>query len=167
MKTKTAISAVFGLFFGLITYFILWCIEEKDAFLFALVSGLFCCLALFTFLVVHEKVTDKKCAKAEKKILSQVFYKTNGNFMLRGGKIKNANIYFCEDGIVIISLDEKPCVMEKIQKGDIHEIQCDDIHFIINTGDGQFYIVTMPDAKAVFDMLREKQWIFPVRRGGC
>ncbi|MGN1451269.1 MAG: hypothetical protein ACI4XQ_04150 [Eubacteriales bacterium] len=162
MKTKTAVSAVFGFFFGLITYFILWCIEEKDAFLFALVSGLFCCLALFTFLMVREKVMDKKYAKAEKKILSHVFYKTKGNFVLHSGKIKNANIYFCEDGIVIISLDEKPCVMEKIQKGDIREIQFEDIHFIINTGEGQFYIATIPDAKAVFDMLREKQWFFPV-----
>ena len=150
MKAKAVLSAITGLFFGFTTYFVLRYIEESDAFLFAVIGGLFFYLVLFVFLIMHEKTMDKKYAEFEKKILSPVFHKTNGNFKLHNGKIKNANIYFCEDGIALISLDEKPYIMEEIKRSNIYRIQCDDIHFNINTSDGKFYIITMPDAIEVF-----------------
>lgn len=162
MKAKAILSAITGLFFGLTTYFVLRYIEEPAAFLFAVIGGLFFHLVLFVFLIIHEKVMNKKYAEFEKKILSPIFHKTNGNFKLHNGKIKNANIYFCEDGIVLISLDEKTFIMEEIQRSNIYRIQCDDIHFNINTSDGKFYTITMPDAKEVFQKLKEKDWIVQI-----
>lgn len=162
MKAKAILSAVTGFFFGLITYFVFQYIEEPDALLFAVISGLLFYLLLFAFLIIYEKVMNKKYAEFEKKIISPVFHKTNGNFKLHNGKIKNANIYFCENGIALISLDEKPYVMEEIQRSNIYRIQCDDIHFNINTSDGKFYIITMPDAKMVFTKLKEKDWIIQI-----
>lgn len=162
MKAKAVLSAITGLFFGFTTYFVLRYIEESDAFLFAVIGGLFFYLVLFVFLIMHEKTMDKKYAEFEKKILSTVFHKTNGNFKLHNGKIKNANIYFCEDGIALISLNEKPYIMEEIQRSNIYRIQCDDIHFNINTSDGKFYIITMPDAKVVFEKLKERDWIVQI-----
>ena len=162
MKAKAVLSAITGLFFGLTTYFVLRYIEESDAFLFAVIGGLFFYIVLFVFLIMHEKTMDKKYAEFEKKILSPVFHKTNGNFKLHNGKIKNANIYFCEDGIALISLDEKPYIMEEIQKNNIYRIQCDDIHFNINTRDEKFYIIKMPDAKEVFRKLKERDWIVQI-----
>lgn len=162
MKVKAVLSAIMGFFFGLTTYFVLRYIEEPDAFLFAVIGGLFFYLVLFVFLITHEKVMNKKYAEFEKKILSPVVHKTNGNFKLHNGKIKNANIYFCEDGIALISLDEKPFIMEEIQRSNIYRIQCDDIHFNINTSDGKVYIITMPDAKEVFQKLKEKDWIIQI-----
>ena len=162
MKAKAILSAITGFFFGLTTYFVLRYIEEADAFLFAVIGGLFFYLVLFVFLIIHEKVMNKKYAEFEKKIISPVFHKTNGNFKLHNGKIKNANIYFCEDGISLISLDEKPYVMEEIQRNNICRIQCDDIHFNLNTSDGKFYIITMLDAKEVFAKLKEKDWIIQI-----
>ncbi|MDO4743479.1 MAG: hypothetical protein Q4B04_05545 [bacterium] len=162
MKAKAVLSAIMGLFFGFTTYFVLRYIEESDAFLFAVIGGLFFYLVLFVFLIMHEKTMDKKYAEFEKKILSPVFHKTNGNFKLHNGKIKNANIYFCEDGIALISLDEKPYIMEEIKRSNIYRIQCDDIHFNINTSDGKFYIITLPDAKVVFQKLKEKDWIIQI-----
>ncbi len=162
MKAKAILSVITGFFFGLITYFVLRYIEESDALLFAVISGLLFYLLLFAFLIIYEKVMNKKYAEFEKKILSPIFHKTNGNFKLHNGKIKNANIYFCEDGIALISLDEKPYVMEEIQRSNIYRIQCDDIHFNINTSDGKFYIITMPDAKVVFQKLKEKDWIIQI-----
>ena len=162
MKAKAILSAITGFFFGLITYFVLRYLEETDAFLFAVIGGLFVYLVLFIFLIIHEKVMNKKYAEVEKKINSPVFYKTNGNFKLHNGNIKNANIYFCEDGIALISLDEKPYIMEAIAKSNIYRIQCDDIHFNINTSDGKFYIITMPDAKTAFEKLKEKDWIVQI-----
>ena len=162
MKAKAILSAITAFFFGLITYFVLQYIEEPDAFLFAVISGLLFYLMLFVFLIIHEKVMNKKYAEFEKKILSPIFHKTNGNYKLHNGKIKNANIYFCEDGIAFISLDEKPYVIEEIHKSNIYRIQCDDIHFNINTSDGKFYIITMPDAKEVFRKLKERDWIVQI-----
>ena len=162
MKAKAVLSAITGLFFGFTTYFVLRYIEESDAFLFAVIGGLFFYLVLFVFLIMHEKTMDKKYAEFEKKILSPVFHKTNGNFKLHNGKIKNANIYFCEDGIALISLDEKPYIMEEIQRSNIYRIQCDDIHFNINTSDGKFYIITMTDANEVFRKLKERDWIVQI-----
>ena len=162
MKAKAILSAITGLFFGLTTYFVLRYIEESDAFLFAVIGALFFYLVLFVFLIMHEKTMDKKYAEFEKKILSPVFHKTNGNFKLHNGKIKNANIYFCEDGIALISLDEKPYIMEEIKRSNIYRIQCDDIHFNINTSDGKLYIITMPDAKKVFRKLKERDWIVQI-----
>ena len=162
MKAKAVLSAITGLFFGFTTYFVLRYIEESDAFLFAVIGGLFFYIVLFVFLIMHEKTMDKKYAEFEKKILSPVFHKTNGNFKLHNGKIKNANIYFCEDGIALISLDEKPYIMEEIERSNIYRIQCDDIHFNINTSDGKFYIITMLDAKEVFRKLKERDWIVQI-----
>ena len=162
MKAKAVLSAITGLFFGFTTYFVLRYIEESDAFLFAVIGGLFFYLVLFVFLIMHEKTMEKKYAEFEKKILSPVFHKTNGNFKLHNGKNKNANIYFCEDGIALISLDEKPYIMEEIKRSNIYRIQCDDIHFNINTSDGKFYIITMPDAKEVFRKLKERDWIVQI-----
>lgn len=162
MKAKAILSTITGFFFGLITFFVLRYIDEPDAFLLAVISGLLFYLVLFIFLIIHERIMNKKYAEFEKKITSPVFHKTNGNFKLYNGKIKNANIYFCEDGIALISLDEKPYVMEEIQKSNIYRIQCDDIHFNINTGDGKFYIITLPDGKIVFEKLKEKDWIIQI-----
>lgn len=162
MKSKAILSAITGFFFGLITFFVLRYIDEPDAFLLAVISGLLFYLVLFIFLIIHKRIMNKKYAEFEKKITSPVFHKTNGNFKLYNGKIKNANIYFCEDGIALISLDEKPYVMEEIQKSNIYRIQCDDIHFNINTGDGKFYIITLPDGKIVFEKLKEKDWIIQI-----
>jgi hypothetical protein len=162
MKAKAILSAIMGFFFGLTTYFVLRYIEESDAFLFAVIGGLFFYIVLLVFLIIHEKVMNKKYAEFEKKIFSPIFHKTNGNFKLYNGKIKNANIYFCEDGIALISLDEKPYIMEEIQRSNIYSIQCDEIHFNINTSDGKFYIITMPDAKEVFRKLKERDWIVQI-----
>ena len=102
MKAKVILSAITGFFFGLTTYFVLRYIEEPDAVIFSVICGLFFYLLLFAFLIIYEKVMNKKYAEFEKKIISPVFHKTNGNFKLHNGKIKNANIYFCEDGIALI-----------------------------------------------------------------
>ncbi|MGN0492656.1 MAG: hypothetical protein ACI4F7_03325 [Acutalibacteraceae bacterium] len=162
MKAEAIISAITGFFFGLIVYFVFLYIEEQNALLLAVFSGLLFYIILFPVLIIYQKATNKKYAEFEKKITSPVFHKSNGNFKLNNGKIKNANIYFCEDGIAIISLDEKPYITEEIQRRNIYRIQCDDIHFNINTNDGKFYIITMPDAKAVFEKLKEKDWIVQI-----
>ena len=159
MKAKAFLSAITGFFFGLITYSLLQYLEMDDALSVSVVGGLLVCILLFVFLLVCAKIMVKKYAEFEKEITSSIFYKTNGNFNLGNGKVKNGNIYFCEAGIVCLCLDEKPYTLDEILLQDIDHYQFDDIHLNIFTKDGRLFVITLPDAKNVIKTLNEKDWI--------
>ena len=159
MKAKTLLSAITGFFFGLITYFLLQNLEMDNALLISVFAGLLFYILLFVFLLVYGKIMDKKYAEFEKEITSPIFYKSNGNFNLGNGKVKNGNIYFCEVGIVCLCLDEKPYTLDEILLQDIDRYQFDDIHLNIFAKDGRLFVITLPDAKNVIKTLNEKDWI--------
>ena len=159
MKAKILLSAITGFFFGLITYFLLQYSETDDALLISVFGGLLFYLLLFIFFLVYGKMMDKKYAEFEKEITSPIFYKTNGNFNLGNGKVKNGNIYFCEAGIVCLCLDEKPYTLDEILLQDVDHYQFDDIHLNIFTKDERVFVITLSDAKNVIKALREKDWI--------
>ncbi len=159
MRPKALLSAITGFFFGLISYFLLRYLEMDDALLISVFGGLLFYLLLFVFLLVYEKIMDKKYVEFEKEITSPIFYKTNGNFNLGNGKVKNGNIYFCEAGIVCLCLDEKPYTLDEILVQDIDHYQFDDIHLNIFTKDERVFVITLPDAKNVIKVLKRKDWI--------
>ncbi len=159
MKTEAVFSAITGFFFALITYFLLQYLEIDDALLISVFGGLLFYILLLLLLLVYGKIMDKKYAEFEKEITSPVFYKTNGNFNLGNGKVKNGNIYFCEAGIVCLCLDEKPYTLDEILLQDVDHYQFDDIHLNIFTKDGRLFVITLPDAKNVIKVLKEKDWI--------
>ena len=159
MKAKALLSAITGFFFGLITYFLLQYLEMDNTLLISVFAGLLFYILLLLFLLVYGKIMDKKYAEFEKGITSPIFYKTNGNFNLGNGKVKNGNIYFCEAGIVCLCLDEKPYTLDEILLQDVDRYQFDDIHLNIFTKDGRLFVITLPDAKNVIKTLKEKDWI--------
>ena len=159
MKAKALLSAITGFFFGLITYFLLQYLQMEDALLISGLGGFLFYILLFVFLLVYGKIMDKKYAEFEKEITSPIFYKTNGNFNLGNGKVKNGNIYFCEAGIVCLCLDEKPYILNEILVQDIDHYQFDDIHLNIFTKDGRLFVITLPDAKNIIKVLKRKDWI--------
>jgi len=159
MNAKAFLAAFGGIFIGLIGYFVFLLLDIEQPFYFAVLSGLLFALLLFTFLVVYERIMDKRYAKFEKEIASPIFYKTNGNFNLGGRKIKNGNIYFCEAGIVCVCLGDKPYSSEEILLQDIERYQFDNIHLHIFAKDGRVFAITLPDAKKIIEVLRGKGWI--------
>ena len=163
MKAKLFLSAFAGFLFGLIGYFVLLLIDAivdfGQPFPLAVVSGFLFALLLFLFLIIYGKITDKRYAKFEKEITSPIFYKTNGNFNLGNGKIKNGNVYFCEAGIVCVCLEEKPYTLDEILLQDIERYQFDNIHLNIFAKDGRVFVLTTPDAAKIIDILRQKEWI--------
>ena len=159
MKVNTLLSAITGFFFGLITYFSLQYLEMDNTLLISVFSGLLFYILLFLFLLVYGKIMNKRYEEFEKEITSPVFYKTNGNFNLGYGKVKNGNIYFCEAGIVCLCLDEKPYTFDEILLQDVDCYQFDDIHLNIFTKDGRLFVITLPDAKNVRKVLERKDWI--------
>ena len=158
MKIKAGLSVITGFFFGLGTFFVLKFLDIENALGFSVMSGLLFYLLLFCFLVIHGKVMDKKYNEFEKVITSPIFYKTNGNFNL-GYKVKNGNIYFCEAGIVCVSLDEKPYTLDEITMDNIKRLYFTDIRLVIETEDDNVFFITIPDAKRAYEALKEKEWL--------
>ena len=159
MKIKAGLSAALGIAFGLGAYFILEFLAIDNALAFSIMSGLLFYLLIFCYLVVHGKVMDKKYNKFEKEITSPIFYKANGNFNLGNGKVKNGNIYFCDEGIVCVCLDEKPYALDEVLKTDIKELYFDNIRLVIETKDDRAFYITTSDVNGVLKALEEKGWI--------
>ena len=159
MKAKVVLSTITGFLFGLIGYFVLLILDIDQPFQIAALGGLLFALLLFPALVIYGNIMDRRYAKFEKEITSPIFYKTNGNFNLGNGKVKNGNIYFCEAGIVCVCLEEKPYSLDEILLQDIERYHFDNIHLNIFAKDGRIFVITLPDAKTVLEVLREKEWI--------
>lgn len=161
MKTKAFLAAFGGIFFGLIGYFVLPLLDIDQPFQLAVLSGLLFALALFSFLVVYGNIMDKRYAKFEKEITSPIFYKTNGNFNLGNGKVKNGNVYFCEAGIVCVCLEEKPYTLDEILIQNIDRYTYTFSQLNVFTNDGRLFVITVPKADEIIDLLMRKGWIMP------
>ena len=159
MKVRVFLSAFCGLLFGFMGYFVMRWVVPELALPLAAACGFLFAVLLYGYLAVHNWLVAKRYADFEKGITSPVFYKTNGNFDLGNGKVKNGNIYFCEAGIVCVSLEEMPYTLDEILLPDIDSYQCDDIHLNIFANDGRVFVITMPDVRKVMDILLEKGWI--------
>ena len=161
MKAKVFLSAFTGFLFGLIGYFVLLLLDIDQPFQLAALSGLLFALLLFPVLVVYGNIMDKRYAKFEKEITSPIFYKTSGNFNLGNGKIKNGNIYFCEAGIVCVCLEEKPYTLDEILLQDIDRYTYTFSQLNVFTNDGRLFVITVPRADEIIDLLIQKGWITP------
>ena len=161
MKAKALLSVITGFFFGLIGYFVLLLLDIEQSFQLAMLSGLLFALLLFPVLVVYGNIMDKRYAKFEKEITSPIFYKTNGNFTLGNTKVKNGNIYFCEAGIVCVSLEEKPYTLDEILLQNIDHYTYTFSELNVFTNDGRLFVITVPRADEIIDLLMRKGWITP------
>lgn len=159
MKAKIYLSAITAILFGLISFFVLNLFNVKGGILLSVAAGLIWYLLLYPYLIVHEKIMIKKYAEIEKKITSPVFYKTNTNFDLGRGGIKNGNLYFCEDGIVCVCVEAKPYIFQQIPFHNIERYQFDDIHLNIFVSDGRVLVATACNVCEIIKILREKQWL--------
>ena len=104
---------------------------------------------------------DKRYAKFEKEITSPIFYKTNGNFNLGNGKVKNGNVYFCEDGIICVCLEEKPYTLDEILLQNIDHYTYTFSELNVFTNDERLFVITAPRADEIIDLLMRKGWITP------
>ena len=161
MKAKAFRSAFTGFLFGLIGYFVLLLLDIDQPFQLAVICGLLFALLLFPVLVVYQNIMDKRYAKFEKEITSPIFYKTNGNFNLGNGKVKNGNIYFCEAGIVCVCLEEKPYSLDEILIQNIAHFSYTFTQLNIITNDNRLFVITAPKVDEIIDIITRKGWILP------
>ena len=161
MKAKIFLSAFAGFLFGLIGYFVLLLLDIDQPFHLAVICSLLFALLLFPVLVVYQYIMDQRYEKFEKEITSPIFHKTNGNFYLGGSDIKNGNIYFCEDGIVCVCLEDKPHTLDEILLQNIDHVRYTPTQLSIFTNDERVFVITLPKTKEIIDLLIQKEWIAP------
>ena len=102
---------------------------------------------------------DKRYAEFEKEITSPILYKTNGNFNLGNNKVRNGNIYVCEERIICAFLEEKPYTVDEISLSSIERFQCDGFHLNIITNNNRLFLISIPDAENIINILKEKDLI--------
>ena len=157
MKNNWILSAFFGVMLAIPTFLIIIFIMPEVALPLSLAAGLLSTLMMFLFLVIYERILNRKFAKFEATIASPILYKTNGNIRF-GKKVKNGNLYFCENGVVFASLEEKPHVIHRLLFEDIEMWEFVFIHVNIHMKDGKIYQYQIPDVPQAQESLEEKEW---------
>ena len=116
LKDDLMISAIFSAVFGFAIYLIMLRINPEMKWLCFVAGGaLFVILALY--LVGYSRLVVNRYAKAIAETGAKVTYQTQGNFMTELGK-RTGNIYFCDDRIILISLDKRPHMTIEILRED-------------------------------------------------
>ncbi|MBQ3081244.1 MAG: hypothetical protein IJC49_02190 [Clostridia bacterium] len=159
MSAIVVLSAFLGLFFGFVSYFILVVSKTEDAALLSALAGVLFFILLFTVLLVYDRAVNKKYARIEKEINSPIFYKTPCTFNLEGGKVRSGNVYFCDKGIMCVSLEKKPYSVELILKENVEGYVFDKFHVEIISKDGRLYVVSSVDVRTITNALKSKGWI--------
>lgn len=159
MKEKFILSAAFGIPFGGAMYIVYSLMGINIGFPLVLFAAACASILFFLFFAIYKNILNKRYAKIETEIPFPIFYKTNGNFDLGSGRIKNGNLYFCDAGIVCVCMEEKPYTMDEILVQDISKIAFDSIHLHIRTKDNRLFKITTADASKVIELLKEKDWV--------
>lgn len=154
MKSKIILSAFSGLFFAIMSFIIL-----KDIY-FSSMSAILFAFGLLTYLIINEKIIEKRFRKYEQQIVSTVLFKTNGNFDT-GKDVRNANIYICDDCLVFITVDKKPYGITKIYQNQIIRCDCeiDKYKLILMLNDELIYVVQSPMQEEFITQLKINGWI--------
>ena len=159
MKAKIFLSAFAGFLFGLIGYFVLLLLDIDQPFQLAVFSGLLFAILFFLVLGIYELIVGRRYKKFEKDIISPIFYQAGTLIALSKKNVRNGKVYFCETGIVLISLDEKPYLLEEILLQNIERYYFDNIHLNIYTNDGRVFILTFPNVQEAIIALKKHNWI--------
>ena len=158
MKSKLVQCAAFGIPFGAALYIVYAMMGINIGLPMAVFAAVNAGLLFLLVLTGLQRLLDKRYSEIEAQIPYPVFYKTNGNFDL-GGTVKNGNLYFCDAGIVCVSMEEQPYAIDEILVQDIFKISFDTIRLHIHTKDGRLFKITTPDAAHVVELLKEKDWL--------
>lgn len=158
-KGKELGAMLAGLFFAVPTYFVLNYLKIPNALILAAISGLIYNLLIYIIFVVTEAVHDKRCKEAKKQIDCEIFYEFNGNLRL-AAKIKNYYVCFCDQGVILISVEKRKPEFFEILRENIYMIENDTVSTIyIKTFDKLLYLIECADICALNDALDKHGWI--------
>lgn len=159
MRAIILLSAMIGVMVAIPTLIILLFILPEYALQISLLAGCFAFILMSIFLAIHSVLDKRKYAKFESKIKTPVFCKANGIFRF-DKKVRNGNVYFCEEGVIIISLlDEKPYIREVLLLSDVEKLSVEGFFLLILMKDGTSYSATISTAAELETSLAEHGWM--------
>ena len=159
MRAIIFLSAIIAIAFAIPTLIILLFILPEFALQISLIAGCFAFILMSIFLAINVALDKRKYAKFESKIKTPVFFKANGNFRF-GKKVRNGNVYFCEDGVIIIALlDEKPYIREALLLSDVEQLSVEGFSLLILMKDGTSYSATVSTAAELETSLAKHGWM--------
>ena len=158
MKGKIAFSILIGTVLGALTFVLtLLLVPPSLAILFALLALGLGAIVTHISLVSEEKRDNKRFADVEKDMRIPFYHKVNGNFVWSKSFV-NGNIYFCEQGIFVVSVEKKPYLIVEMQNGEIARCELDEMYIHLYLVDGKELHVLTPDAQKAREEIRAHGW---------
>ena len=151
------ISAFFSAIFGLAIYLIMQRINTSLWWLcFVAGGGLFAMIAFY--LLGYNRFVVKRYADAITATGAEVTFQTQGNFMTELGK-RTGHIYFCDDRIVLISLDKRPHMTIEILAADALSFTTPrTVELNIQMNDGSQKTIHTVDVGKLSALMKKKRW---------
>ena len=159
MKASLLVSSIVGLMVWLCCFLLFSLTDISPAFPLAFVCALFFSLFLHRFLCSYAEREAEKYSDFEKSSNIPFFYKTNGNFRVGKGIVRNGNIYLCQEGIILVSLDAKPYAVDTIYLDDMNGAFWGETRLIIHRKDGHDYIISSAHHNELANELSKAGWI--------
>lgn len=164
MKVRVFLAVFCGVIVAIPAHILFDFLNMRHPWILTLaVSILFSCFLLIYF-ILHKRYTDSKYEKSamDYGLYTRfvVFLVANGNFELCG-KIKNCNIYFCEDRVVFLCLEHGKVSSEELLVSEIDRIYSETpSRLFISTTDNKLYIITTPDIRRLSVALNSRpDWL--------
>ena len=151
------ISAFFSAIFGLAIYLIMQRINTSLWWLCFVAGGALFAIIAF-YLLGYNRFVVKRYADAIAATGAEVAFQTQGNFMTELGK-RTGHIYFCDDRIVLISLDKRPHMTIEILAADAASFTTPrTVELNIQMKDGSQKTIHTVDVGKLSALMKKKRW---------
>lgn len=157
LKDDLQIALIFSAVFGFAIYLIMQRINPGLWWLcFAAGGGLFLIVAFY--LVGYSRLVVKRYEDAFAATGATASFQTQGNFLTELGK-RTGTIYFCDDRIILISLDKRPRMTIEILAEDAVSFTTPrTVQLNIQMKDGSQKTIHTVDVGVLSTMMKKKKW---------
>ena len=158
MRTEFYLSLFCGFMSFILSFIISLFIIPEEAFILSVMGGTLFTILLFPCLLYSNKRNNNKYLNIERKKNIHYYYKANGNFYIEK-KVLNGNLYLCDNKIIIISIDQKPYLIEELALPLIDELVFDGFNMNICTKGGHKYLFVSNELPQIINILKDKNII--------
>lgn len=159
MTPYMLLTLITGVIASIPTYIVLRLLHISDAALWTVIAACGFMLVLYPLLRLAGHRTNKKYAAFEAGFKAPFFHRMNANIKF-GGTLRNGNLYFCESGIIMASLDERPTLIEELPLEQIERFTFADVHMEIHVRDGRVFRLTSSEIAETHAALKARKWVY-------
>lgn len=152
MDTKTILALFCSAIAAIIAYFVLDTAFPRTALPVSVLFGLFFYVFLYPVLWFAEKKRQQKIAKAEESLPEDVMCIINGNIIADGG-IRNCRLYLYARELLILCLDDNPVSVERLFVCNIAFCSGENTSLNIHMKDGEVICVSSAEAQKLHNSI--------------